>query len=193
MNTGLHGVWNLVWKLALAIHQRARQELLDSYTAERRPVIRRVIEITDVMTRALGAPSRFAQGIRDIAIPVASRLAPVQRGMVQALSGLGIAYHGSPIVEGPGERYFDGSLRGGGIGSRFLLFTGADDRSPAVAGVRQRADDFRDVLQLRTGLRRGITLVHPDGYTAYESRGDAAPAALDHVRKVLQRQVVGLK
>jgi hypothetical protein len=37
---------------------------------------------------------------------------------VQRLSELGIAYSGSPIIEGPGERYFDDSLRGGkGIGS----------------------------------------------------------------------------
>jgi hypothetical protein len=36
------------------------------------------------------------------------------------LSGLGVAYGGSPIIEGAGERYFDDSLRGGGIKSRFL-------------------------------------------------------------------------
>ena len=39
----------------------------------------------------------------------------------QRLSELGIDYPGSPIVEGPGKRYFDDSLRGGkGIANRFL-------------------------------------------------------------------------
>jgi hypothetical protein len=41
-----------------------------------------------------------------------SRLAPFQHGFVQRLSQLGIAYRGGPIVEGPGKRFFDDSLRG---------------------------------------------------------------------------------
>ena len=41
---------------------------------------------------------------------------------MQRLSELGIAYRGSPIVEGPGKRYFDDSIRSGkGISGRFLL------------------------------------------------------------------------
>ena len=64
-----------------------------------------------------------------------SRLAPFQHAFVQRLSELGIAYRGSPIVEGAGERYFDESLRGGdGIRSRFLLLcdrAGLNGTSPA--------------------------------------------------------------
>ena len=66
-------------------------------------------------------------GIRDTVIPIVSRLASFQHAFVQRLSELGIAYRGSPIVEGPGNRYFDDSLRGGkGIGSRYLLVLGID-------------------------------------------------------------------
>jgi 2-polyprenyl-6-methoxyphenol hydroxylase-like FAD-dependent oxidoreductase len=43
MNTGLHDVWNLAWKLDLAAHGYASEDLLASYAAERLPAIRRVI------------------------------------------------------------------------------------------------------------------------------------------------------
>ncbi len=57
MNTGLHDVWNLVWKLDLVLHDRGNEQLLESYSAERRPVIKQVIETTHFLTRALGTPA----------------------------------------------------------------------------------------------------------------------------------------
>ncbi len=122
MNTGLQDVWNLAWKLDLVLHGHGSHELLESYTAERRPVIKSVLETTDFLTKALGTPSKLAQLLRNTVIPMVSRLAPFQHAFVQRLSELGIAYKGSPMVEGAGERYFDNSMRGGnGIRSRFLL------------------------------------------------------------------------
>ena len=103
MNTGLHDVWNLVWKLDLVLHGRGNEELLNSYTAERRPVIKQVIETTDFLTKVLGTPNKFAQALRDTVIPMVSRLAPFQHAFVQRLSELGVAYRGSPIVDGAGR------------------------------------------------------------------------------------------
>ncbi|MGH9742974.1 MAG: FAD-dependent oxidoreductase, partial [Candidatus Acidiferrum sp.] len=129
MNTGLHDVWNLVWKLDLFLSGHGTEELLDSYAAERLPVIKSVIETTDQLTKVMGTPNKFAQALRDAFIPMVSRLAPFQHAFVKRLSELGVAYPGSPIVEGPGKRYLDDSMRGGeGIRSRFLLMLndGAD-------------------------------------------------------------------
>jgi hypothetical protein len=119
-------------------------------------------------------------------IPVVSRLRPFQHAFVGRLSELRIAYHGSPIVEGAGERFFDDSLRGGtGIRSRFVLML-ADDTDPSTrAAAEQLADDFKDVLETRLGPVRAITLIRPDGYVAFEGR-DAA--ALSSVREVVERQ-----
>ena len=104
----------------------------------------------------------------------------------------GVDYHGSALVEGPGHRYFDESLRGGrGISSRFVLLVGADDESETAAEARHLADDYRNVLELRSGAQAGIALVRPDGYTAYEAYRGAPSAALESVREVLERQVVG--
>jgi hypothetical protein len=94
---------------------------------------------------------------------------------VQRLSELGIAYRGSPIVDGGGERYFDDSLRGGnGIKSRFLLM--AFD----LADGSTIAQSFPDLVEVRATGRPGLTLVRPDGYVAAR--------AIDSIRAVLERQ-----
>ena len=104
MNTGLHDAWNLVWKLDLVVRGHADQRLLQTYTEEWLPVIKQVIETTHFLTKAMGTPNRLAQVLRNAVIPMVSRLAPFQHAFVQRLSELGVAYRGSPIVEGAGER-----------------------------------------------------------------------------------------
>jgi hypothetical protein len=163
--------------------------LLESYSAERRPVIKHVIETTDILTKVMGTPNKLAQVLRDAVIPMVSRLAPFQHAFVERLSELGIAYHGSPIVEGAGERYFDDSLRGGDrIRSRFLLLLG-EDAGPSVTGAAKRlAERFGDVVELRSGPVRGVTLVRPDGYAAYSARNGDWVADLKSVRSILEIQ-----
>jgi 2-polyprenyl-6-methoxyphenol hydroxylase-like FAD-dependent oxidoreductase len=190
MNTGLHDVWNLVWKLDLFLKGHGNQQLLDSYSSERLPVIKSVIETTDLLTKVMGTPNKLAQGLRDTVIPIASRLAPFQHAFVQRLSELGIVYGGSPIVEGPGERFFGDSLRGGkGIASRFVLFSGRDTGQSPVEEANQVAELFSAVVELRFAPNPGLMLVRPDGYIAYSShRSDTA--AFKTVRSVLRRQTL---
>jgi len=188
MNTGLHDIWNLTWKLDLFLHGQGNEQLLDSYSEERLPIIQSVIDTTDEMTKVLGTPNRFAQTLRDAIIPMVSRLASFQHAFVQRLSELGIAYHGSPIVEGPGSRYWDDSIRGGnGICSRFLLILEYDAEAPAKKAAKQLVDPLSNVVELRFGRHKGVTLVRPDGYVAYSSHEDSA-GALKHVQALLERQ-----
>ena len=189
MNTGLHDVWNLVWKLDLALRGRGNELLLDSYGAERGPVIKHVIETTDTLTKVMGTPNRFAQVLRNAVIPLASRLAPFQHAFVRRLSELGIAYDGSPITEGDGERYFDDSLRGGGgILGRFLLLTGDEAGSPVMEDARRLAESFSDIVELRPRPVPALTLVRPDGYVAYVAHNGDRHAALESVRSILELQ-----
>ena len=189
MNTGLHDVWNLAWKLDLFLHGLGNEDLLDSYGAERLPVIRNVIETTDFLTRAMGTPSKFAQALRDTVIPLVSRLAPFQHAFVQRLSELGIAYRGSPIVEGAGERYIDDSICGGkGILNRFLLVIDKDAPASLMEMARNLVMSFAGVMELRSGRSQGVTLVRPDGYVAYCGRRGEGSAALHHIRSLLERQ-----
>jgi 2-polyprenyl-6-methoxyphenol hydroxylase-like FAD-dependent oxidoreductase len=189
MNTGLHDIWNLVWKLDLFLHGRGNERLLDSYSAERLPVIKQVIATTDVLTKVMGTPNTFAQALRDIVIPMVSRLAPFQHAFVQRLSELGLAYQGSPIIEGPGKRYFDDTLRGGdGIRRRFLLVLDDDADASTKEAAQELAGSLSDIVELRLAWRQSVTLVRPDGYIAYEAHSHDGIAALQSVRALLERQ-----
>lgn len=180
MNTGLHDAWNLAWKFDLFLNGHGAEALLDSYQAERLPIIKGVIQTTDTLTKVMGTPNKFAQTLRDAFIPMVSRLAPFQHAFVERLSELGINYRGSPIVEGPGKRYFDDSIRGGaGIASRFLLLANDPD-----ASVRSLVQEFQSVLELRPSSHAGLMLVRPDGYIAYSG------PAIESVRALLEKQVI---
>ena len=192
MNTGLQDVWNLVWKLDLVVRGCGSGPLLDSYTSERRPVIKHVIETTHFITKAMGTPSKLAQALRDAVIPAVSRLTGFQHRFVQTLSQLGIAYRGSPIIEGPGKRYFDDSIRGGkGIGGRFLMLFGDGADSAIMEGAKQLCESFRDIVELRMARCQGIILVRPDGYIAYAAHSRDGATALKSVHSVLERQTAG--
>jgi len=82
MNTGLHDAWNLVWKLDLFLRASGNEQLLDSYSAERLPIIKQVIDTTHFLTKVMGTPNKFAQALRDTVIPMVSRLAPFQHAFV---------------------------------------------------------------------------------------------------------------
>ena len=189
MNTGLHDIWNLVWKLDLFLRGHGNERLLDSYNSERLPVIKDVIETTDFLTKAMGTPNKLAQVLRNAVIPMVSHLAPFQHAFVQRLSELGIAYDGSPIVEGSAKRYFDDSMRGGeGIKSHFLLVIPSDQKSSVSDAANGLARSFSNILELRTSQQHGVTLLRPDGYIAYSARNGGSVTAMEAVRSLLERQ-----
>ncbi|HUA77725.1 MAG TPA: FAD-dependent monooxygenase [Acetobacteraceae bacterium] len=85
MNTGLQDAHNLAWKLALAARGRARPGLLESYSAERRPVGQDVVAQTsraldEVMARKIRMPgmreSQLLIGYRGSAIVRDDRAKP---------------------------------------------------------------------------------------------------------------------
>lgn len=189
MNTGLHDIWNLAWKLDLFLKGHGNELLLDSYGSERLPIIQDVIETTDHLTKVMGTPNKFAQALRDAVIPMVSRLAPFQHAFVKRLSELGIAYGGSPIVEGPGERYLDDSMRGGkGICSRFLMVVGEETTPRVEEAAKELCSSFSEIVELRLAPQPGVRLVRPDGYTAYFSQGQDSAAAVAAIRSLLERQ-----
>ena len=183
--------WVPLTPTALSTPSGAEQRLLDSYSAERLPVIKGVIETTDFLTKIMATPNKFAQALRDAVIPMVSRLAPFQHALVQKLSELGIPYNGSPIVEGPGRQYFDDSMRGGkGIRSHFLLLV--DDKEvPAKEAAKQLCGSLSDIVELRPSRSPGLKLVRPDGYVAYSAHNGNSTAVLGSVRSLLERQTNG--
>ncbi|MGA9343329.1 MAG: FAD-dependent monooxygenase [Rhodanobacteraceae bacterium] len=193
MNTGLQDAWNLIWKLDLFLRGHGNEALLDSYNDERMPVVKGVIETTDYLTRAMGTPNRLAEALRDVVIPMVSRLAPFQHALVQRLSELGIDYHGSPIVEGAGKRYIDDSMRGGtGICSRYLLLVDSNAPAPVMNAAGRIADTFAALVELRPTQHHGLTLVRPDGYVAFAA-ASSDDDTLESVHALLDMQTSASK
>jgi hypothetical protein len=124
-------------------------------------------------------------------IPMLSRLAAFRHAFVQRLSGLEIAYQGSPMVEGAGERFFDDSLRGGhGILSRFLLVVHSAADPSSRQAAEQLSESFKNILEVRS--RPGDTmLVRPDGYIAYAAKDRRDLSSFTKIRSVLERQTSG--
>ncbi len=189
MNTGLQDAWNLAWKLNLAARGNATDALLASYTPERYPIVKGVIETTHFLTTALGSSNPVAQGIRDTMIPIVTHIPQLRHAFVERLSGLGNSYKGSPIVDGAGRRYFDDSLRGGrGIGQRFILMVPAADEPATTAAAKDLEGRFLHALEVRSYGGRDLLLIRPDGYVAFESRESDA-SALPAAEEVLLRQI----
>jgi 2-polyprenyl-6-methoxyphenol hydroxylase-like FAD-dependent oxidoreductase len=96
MNTGLQDAYNLAWKLALVVENRAQAELLDSYEQERIPVARALLSGTDRAFRLVVANTWFAGLLRTkilarIAAFAVNRNA-VQRMAFRTVSQTGIRY-----------------------------------------------------------------------------------------------------
>jgi 2-polyprenyl-6-methoxyphenol hydroxylase-like FAD-dependent oxidoreductase len=102
MNTGIQDAFNLGWKLRLVAGGAATPKLLDSYEAERLPVAKSVVAITDRLTRAATTQSAAAQQVRDWLLPVFSGVPFVKDAMAGRMSEVSIDYRASEWVENHG-------------------------------------------------------------------------------------------
>lgn len=69
MNTGLQDAFNLGWKLAFVIKGNAEPKLLDTYTAERLPIAKKIISATDRIFNLVTSEHFFTKLIRINVIP----------------------------------------------------------------------------------------------------------------------------
>ena len=102
MNMGIQDAYNLAWKLALVQQGAARDVLLDSYEAERRPVAEATLRGTDTSTRglaaAIGMKSELAIGIRNQLMGFVTSLGFVKERAGRAISQIDVSYPKSPVV-----------------------------------------------------------------------------------------------
>jgi 2-polyprenyl-6-methoxyphenol hydroxylase-like FAD-dependent oxidoreductase len=102
MNTGIQDAFNLAWKLALVARGVAGPRLLESYEAERMPVARSVVNLTDAMTRAATAQNPVAKHLRDWLVPLLTGIPFVKETMTERLAEVSIDYRGSALSENQG-------------------------------------------------------------------------------------------
>jgi 2-polyprenyl-6-methoxyphenol hydroxylase-like FAD-dependent oxidoreductase len=152
MNTGIQDAYNLAWKMALVVKGRARDDLLDSYHAERKPVGQMLLKTTDRMFSIVATPNPLLIAARNFLVP---RLAPwilkTHARRLRAfrfISQLAIRYRKSPIVA---EDLHEGSAafrRGPRAGERApdAPLVLAEDRSTTSLFARVRGLDHALLL-----------------------------------------------
>ncbi len=204
MNTGLQDMINLCWKLARVIRGEAPGSLLDSYEAERLPVIREVLFGTEKLTDGMASTNPVRRALIDHVGPWLGSRDFVQERAAARMSQVAIGYRESPLNEdgGPhgalraGDRLPDVKLeRLGEDGwqparaqdlldpSDFtVLFTARD--AACEAGPFRQSFAIRPVAEQRTGYRHlfgaapQAVLVRPDGYVALTCPAEAADLRL---------------
>jgi 2-polyprenyl-6-methoxyphenol hydroxylase-like FAD-dependent oxidoreductase len=188
MNTGIQDSANLGWKLAMVSRGEAVPALLDTYEAERAPVGRAVLRLTDRLFTIATTTNPIVRTVRTRVVPllapVALRLAPGRAAAFRTLSQLGIRYRRSPLsVDGP-----DTANCGTGPGERMpdapyltkpgfhLLLCGPpgawppDYDSPAEGAPTADWPDSVTLHRVPATLPTQY-LVRPDGHVGYRASG----------------------
>lgn len=156
MNTGIHDVNNLAWKLAMVIRRGLLPSLLETYHEERFPVGEWVVKATSRGMTAITSRQPLVAALRKQAARLLANLPPVQSRIRNTLAETEIHYRESSLSKEPeepatgwkfgkgitaGERAPDGAVGEEGrrlydylTGCRFhlLLFTSDEDSSRAV-------------------------------------------------------------
>lgn len=188
MNTGIQDAWNLGWKLAYAARRSAASLLLDSYEAERQPIGRAVLRLSDrpfVMATSRRWFFRFVRThvVRRV-LPLALRFTAGRAYVYRRLAQLEIryrtsamAYEGAPrLRSGPkaGDRLPDMELVRDGrplrlhqavaAASFHLLLCGPPPAWPErqVSALREQFDGLLAVHHLTRDPTPGA-LIDPSG------------------------------
>lgn len=105
LNTGVQDAHNLVWKLALSRApgwtSAAREHLLDSYEAERRPIALEMVRVTGLATRVLAARNPLLRALRGLAANALVRTPLFQDRLARGVGMLNVRSAGSPRLENP--------------------------------------------------------------------------------------------
>lgn len=104
MNTGMQDMINLCWKLALVEQGQASVGLLDSYGAERLPVIRGVLGKTETITSLIGTEAPVGRMIIDHVAPLIGGLRAVQSNTANHMAQIEYGYGHSALSENHGAR-----------------------------------------------------------------------------------------
>jgi 2-polyprenyl-6-methoxyphenol hydroxylase-like FAD-dependent oxidoreductase len=180
MNTGMQDAFNLTWKLALVARGLCRPEpLLSSYSLERSPIAKLILEFTGKATAAALLQGRVKQYIRNHVATLFLGFSPVTHAMSNVLSEIAIGYSDSPLNAQthhahnglkPGKR---APIRpneppvGSGDSPRFALFA---EESEMPADLLHKYSGLLDATPRNPFSSDSLSLVRPDGYVALSTK-----------------------
>jgi 2-polyprenyl-6-methoxyphenol hydroxylase-like FAD-dependent oxidoreductase len=207
MNTGIQDAMNLAWKLALVIHKKSPESLLDSYNEEREPVAKMVLSLTDRLTRFASSQGALGQQLRDALVPMVTGIHLVEDRIAETMAEIRIHYRHSSIVSGKtghavhaGDRAPDCEFQQGAAGEALRLFdlfhkpthhllcfadADADMASKAYAlrvEVGRQFNGLVDVLVVIRGTQADFSEVLFDWDGAAHALYEAEPGALVLIR-----------
>jgi len=203
LNTGLQDSHNLAWKLALVIKGRAGEELLDSYTAERRPIAAGILKVTRLQDeRMFGARSAVSRAVRNTAMRTLSRTGVLERRLIPDLAQILVDYRNYPLSAGSGRR--GAPVRAGrrvapevfrpAAGGRLsLLLTGGEPSAELAALAQEFTESVRlgtappALTELAGTPRRPLVLgIRPDGHVGYRGPADGVAALRGWLQETLR-------
>lgn len=97
MNGGIQDAINLGWKLALVMHGRAQEALLDTYAEERLPITHTVLRATHLFTKMATVQPKGLRMLRNRIMGIVLNT-PLQRHAVKIAAGLTVHYCRSSLV-----------------------------------------------------------------------------------------------
>lgn len=164
MNTGLHDVANLSWRIAQVLHGIAAPSVLDGYDPERRPAALSIVNGADAAMMRVVSRSWAARLFFDGIAPLLTRVYQ-PRWLMAALAQIRYTYPGFEsagarhLPDGlrPGQRIPDLALRdGGSLFSRF-----GTEREVVVFSPGRAAAEFPSVLRDLSTARDIAVLARP--------------------------------
>jgi len=99
MNTGLQDAYNLAWKLAMVIQGQAPQTLLDSYQAERYPLLSGIVKYTETFTKIALHENPIVLKLRPWFFKVLNHFPLLAKKFSQRLTQLSLRYKNSAVID----------------------------------------------------------------------------------------------
>ena len=99
MNTGIQDAYNLAWKLALVIQQKAHPVILDSYFQERAPVAKAILRNTTLLTRMMTSRNALLCAVRNFVLWQAAKISKITKKIEDNVTELAIHYSSNLLVK----------------------------------------------------------------------------------------------
>lgn len=99
MNMGIHDAYNLAWKLALVIQEKAKISMLESYQAERRPIIKEVVDRTEMLTKMVLNDHAFLNKLRSFGRKILRSQVRLSKKVGTDLAQLNVRYLHGDIID----------------------------------------------------------------------------------------------
>jgi 2-polyprenyl-6-methoxyphenol hydroxylase-like FAD-dependent oxidoreductase len=185
MSLGLVDAVNLGWKLAAVIRGEMPESLLDTYTAERRPVAEAVLANT-LAQAAIMRPDPQSSAMRDVVAKLLE-FDDVNRFMGEMVSGLSIRYDLGSELDDVGRLIGDRPVRHGDI--EVSLYDVMQDGMGVLLDASPEGNASRLVTATTSRIRcvavdagRSM-LIRPDACVAWAGEGNSTDGLAEAVRR----------